>query len=212
LEYFKSQTQSTLQGHTQNRPQYLRVTLILTLIALATFAAIVVQGAYTATAKQNSAQDDLQIQLNQVQRKLDELQTQNDLLKAQLANVTFELNHHILRRPTLEELQTFLQNSKPNLPPRNATDKNCVQFASALKRAAAAAGWNVSYVEVNYVVTWQGKQYGYGHALNGAYLADGGWVYIEPQTGEISQSLEHLIAELIFLPEPFQIQTIGIVW
>jgi arsenate reductase-like glutaredoxin family protein len=202
--------------------------ILLTLIALATVAGVAAQGASgtTPTAKQNPAQDDLQVrlnqtqqqlnqtqqQLNQTQKQLDQLKTQNDLLKAQLTNATSQLNHHILRRPTLQELQTFLLNNKPNLPASNRTDPNCVQFSSDLKKFAAVAGLNISYVQVNYVATWKGKQYGYGHALNGAYLADGTWVYIEPQTGEVSQSLEHLITELVFLPMPFQITMIGVVW
>jgi hypothetical protein len=45
----------------------------------------------------------------------------------------------------------------------------CVNFAKNLKVNAAKAGWNISFIAVNFI----SPKCKDDHALNGAYLADG---------------------------------------
>jgi len=92
-----------------------------------------------------------------------------------------ELGHYKLKTPTRTELENFLLNDR--------TDENeygqgykCLNFACDLKTNAAKAGWNISYVQVNYDVYYQGRHYQYGHAFNMAILGDGLIVYIDTCT------------------------------
>jgi hypothetical protein len=95
--------------------------------------------------------------------------------------LTQELSHYKLRRPTYEELQSFL--AKDGTSERSYVDQSyvCMNFAYDLKASAAEQGWNISFVSVNY----DDPRGGGGHACNGAYLADGSWVWIEPQNDRI---------------------------
>jgi hypothetical protein len=99
-----------------------------------------------------------------------------------------------LNRPTIQQLVSFLQTS--NVSKHAYTDPTyvCMNFAQDLQVSAKAAGWNMSVVVFNYDVTWNGKTYATAfHALNGVYLANDSWVYVEPQTNRISPNLLNLI-------------------
>ena len=116
-----------------------------------------------------------------------------------------------LARPSRTELAEFLA--------KDLTDQRtyrtgyvCMHFASDLKHNAALAGWNLSVVLVNFQFReFNGFVQVNGHVLNGVYLADGSFVYIEPQTDKIFSSLlEHL---KVFLNEPqIKILEVAIVW
>jgi len=91
-----------------------------------------------------------------------------------------------LRRPSEQELRTFLASDLTDSQPFVIGRYVCMNYASDLKRNAALAGWNISVVIVNY----NSSRGVYGHVLNGAYLSDGRWVWIEPQKDLIAWSLE----------------------
>jgi hypothetical protein len=113
--------------------------------------------------------------------------------KADLAGRVSVLQHYNLSRPTLEQLRQFL-NEDP-------TDKNyygrgsyvCINFAKDLKQAAVAKHWNLSYVIVNYYL---GSEPRGGHAFNGAILADGRHIFIEPQNDRIYSSMVDVVEDL----------------
>jgi hypothetical protein len=99
-----------------------------------------------------------------------------------------------LNRPTLQQLEGFLRASNVSKHAYVEPSYVCMNFAQDLQTSAKAGGWNMSVVVFNYNVVWNGKVYATGfHALNGLYLANGSWVYVEPQTSRISSNLLNLI-------------------
>ncbi|MFQ6085540.1 MAG: hypothetical protein ACE5OY_04660 [Candidatus Bathyarchaeia archaeon] len=106
-----------------------------------------------------------------------------DDLKTELTAVRSELQRYkaqealILIRPTLQELEAFLREDRTDA--REYVDPSyiCQDFAIELRRNAIQRGFNVSYVSIAFTD-------GMGHVINGCYLDDGRFVYIEPQTDE----------------------------
>jgi len=131
-----------------------------------------------------------------------------NVLEAKVTSLESELTTYKLRRPNLSELQIFLKTDQ--------TDKNqykrwsyvCINFASDLKRNAARAGYNITYVSVNY----EYEEGSTGHALNGAYLTDGSWVWIEPQNDKIHHGKIEECLVAFFKLQYVKVKEIAIVW
>ena len=114
------------------------------------------------------------------------------LYLAQIELLQHQASNH-LRRPSEQELRLFLASDLTDSQPFLIGRYVCMNYASDLKRNAALAGWNISVVMVNFNTT-----HGiYGHVLNGAYLNDGRWVWIEPQKDLIAWSLETHLKEFL---------------
>jgi Tfp pilus assembly protein PilX len=129
-----------------------------------------------------------------------------------------ELSHYKLNRPTLSELKTFLAEDTTNQNKWVEGIYICMNFAADLKEHARNKGYNISYIIINFDYTYNSYSYSAGHTMNGAYLADGTWVWIEPQTDEIiygnptnHESLENQIAKFYDV-NSVQITEIAIVW
>ena len=94
-----------------------------------------------------------------------------------------------LHHPTLAELKQFLSEDSVSENAAARPTYVCMNFAADLKANANQIGLNLSYVQVNFVVTWQGRNFTYGHSLNGALINGTGQVWIEPQSDQIYQNL-----------------------
>lgn len=146
--------------------------------------------------------------LSSVRVELSRFEGEVKALEAKVRSLESELTTHKLRRPSLSELQLFLSMEQ--------TDKNqykkwsyvCINFAADLKRNAARAGYNTSFVAVNY----EYEEGSAGHALNGAYLTDGSWVWIEPQNDKIHQGTIEECLVAFFKLQYVKIKEIAIVW
>jgi hypothetical protein len=114
-----------------------------------------------------------------------------------LENNARQLSRYRLNRPTLNELEGFLRMDNVNNNTWTEDVYTCVNFAGDLKAHAEAAGWNISFVVVDIQLWYRGETISYGHTINGAYLADGSWVFIEPQNDGIYPSIDKLLTETI---------------
>ena len=143
-------------------------------------------------------------QLGSLQIALDSLNVQIELLKRQQA-LAASLGVKPLRRPSLGELTAFLAKDtvsdleyrkQQGIPVTVGNESFrigyvCMNYAADLKMKAALAGLNISYVSINFIGYREvGVFIEAGHALNGALLSDGRWVWIEPQTDAVSFSLQ----------------------
>ena len=161
-----------------------------------------------------SLRDDLQITKGNLQASENKLILANR--KAEM--LENELSHYKLNPPTLSELKTFLA--------EDTIDQNkwiegvyiCMNYAEDLKEHARSYGYNISYVLINFDYTYNSYSDSAGHTLNGAYLSDGTWVWIEPQTDEIIygnptnyKSLENQM-ETFYGVSSVQITEIAIIW
>jgi hypothetical protein len=143
----------------------------------------------------------MRVRLSRLEGEVEALEVKARSLESQLAT-------YKLRRPDLAELQSFLS--------ADQTDKNqyqrlryvCINFAADLKRNAARVGYNISFVTVNY--EYEGGSA--GHALNGAYLADGSWVWIEPQNDGIYRGTIEEYLAAFFKLSLVKVKEIAIVW
>jgi hypothetical protein len=86
-----------------------------------------------------------------------------------------------------------------------------------LKINAAMAGWNLSYLVINYQNKLIPGLYARRHALNGAFLSDGTFVYIEPQTDKIYSTPDEVLKDISPLSrlsefEEIRIIHISIIW
>jgi hypothetical protein len=144
----------------------------------------------------------------------------NDILAVQISQIQKELDRRVsLRKPTLSELQTFLANDQTDKNLYDGTLYKCTHFSRDLKRNAGLAGFNFSVVLVDFEGYVLQRKVSSGHVLNGAYLADGRFVYIEPQGDKISFLLIDLMRDLqvpvnyegnLLWMKPDQITVIGI--
>jgi len=131
----------------------------------------------------------LEIQLQSYESKvalldiqLKSLRTEKDEIQNERMRLVSELSHYKLKRPTFNELVMFLANDGTDGHRYDPDSYVCVNFAHDLKTNAARVGWNISFVDINF---YDKNGDGWGHSCNGAYLADGSWVWIEPQTDRI---------------------------
>jgi hypothetical protein len=114
-------------------------------------------------------------------RQIADLNFRQNELATKVTTLELDLAKCRLKRPTYFELQEFLRIDQTDRKNYREGQYVCINFAADLKRNAALVGYNVSYVAVNY----RGPRGSGGHALNGAYLSDGSWVWIEPQSDKI---------------------------
>jgi len=107
---------------------------------------------------------------------------------------------------SIDELRKFLEEDDVNFR-EYAKGYVCINFARDLKIHAERMGYNVSFIIVNFNSP-EGEE---GHALNGAYLSNGEFVYIEPQTDGIYFSLEEALKDTFDL-EWVKIEDYAIIW
>jgi len=125
--------------------------------------------------------------------ELARLRDSQALYLAQIELLQHQQASNNLRRPSEQELRMFLASDLTDSQPFVIGHYVCMNYASDLKRNAALAGWNISVVIVNY----NSSRGIYGHVLNGAYLSDGRWAWIEPQKDLIAWSLETHLKEFL---------------
>jgi hypothetical protein len=109
-------------------------------------------------------------------------------------------------------LKQFLADDPTSRHPSVKGQYECMDFARDLKAHAAAAGWNMSFVVTNFMLTWNGQTHGYGHAFNGVLLADGTTVYVEPQNDQIYLTINDLLVHLYLFPVQISIIEVAVVW
>ena len=119
--------------------------------------------------------------LLQYSLELVDLRNKNSELEKNVFSLKSSIEKLSLRRPTESDLRSLLFEF-----PRRTYDEQvyvCIHFSWDLKQFSRIRGYNISFIVVNYEVLNTGSVVGRGHALNGAYLSDGSWVWIEPQAG-----------------------------
>jgi len=131
--------------------------------------------------------------LNYAKMEIDHL---NNRVSTLLGQVN-ELSRFKLRRPSYNELVRFLNADDTDKQKYVKDVYTCVQFAHRLQYNAKLQGLNLSYVLVNYEVTYIATTKG-GHTCNGAILDDGRHVYIEPQKDKIFSTLTDLLYDLTY--------------
>ena len=89
-----------------------------------------------------------------------------------------------LRHPTFQELLSFLASDHTDKIKYRENEFDCKDFANTLRANAMAAGWDLDFVILEFKDTL------YGHAINGALLADNRYAFIEPQTDEVRFGLQ----------------------
>ena len=129
---------------------------------------------------------ELNDRVDELNLKVAELQEKSSQLESQLIQTKAELDRYQLKRPTLSELKDFLAEDDTDEHRYDEEYYVCIHYARDLKLRAAQRGYNLCFIVVNYSVGWRR---GYGHALNGAYLSDGSFIYIEPQNDKIYEDL-----------------------
>jgi predicted RNase H-like nuclease (RuvC/YqgF family) len=154
----------------------------------------------------------LQVANETAQQKLTTLNSTLETLQQKLTTLNGTLAKYVLRYPTLEELKQFLANDTTSGHPRVKGTYDCMDFARDLKRHAAAAGWNMSYVVANFMLTWNGQTQGFGHAFNGVQLANGTMVWVEPQNDAIYSTPEDLILHMYLFPVQVSMIEVVVVW
>ena len=140
--------------------------------------------------------------------ELGRLEGEVKALEVKVRSLESELTTYKLRRPSLSELQLFLRIDQIDKNEYKRLSYVCINFAADLKRNAARAGYNISFVTVNY----EHEGGSAGHALNGAYLSDGSWVWIEPQKDKIHQGTIEECLRALFKLQYAKIGEIAIVW
>jgi hypothetical protein len=166
------------------------------LIAILTISALTSSMWYVATVRLSNAEGEIQRMSKELERLEDRAR------KAESDLLSYKAN-----RPTLEQLRAFLAVDPISERKYESGSYVCINFANDLRLAAKRAGWNISFVFVNY--EHGGK--GYGHACNGALLANGTHVYIEPQSDRIYINLEDLLRDLLKGQSPW-ITTVVEIW
>jgi len=148
------------------------------------------------------------LSLDSLRRQTAELKKKQDLLMEKVNSIEIELAKYRLRRPTYAELQEFLTADQIDKRTYVKEQYVCVNFAADLKHSAAGFGYNISFVTVNFDAPDKSG----GHALNGAYLSDGSWVWIEPQTDSIHWGTIEQYLKSFFDVEWVKVETLAIVW
>jgi len=139
-----------------------------------------------------------------------ELQKLKGQLEEEISELDAELGKVKPLRPTREQLANFLIKDLTNEKLYAKDFYVCSDYAIDVRANARQQGWNISVV----FVWWKTRGSEYAHALNGAYLADGTLVWIEPQKDRIySADIEKALAE-DFGPEyaPTKIEELLVVW
>jgi hypothetical protein len=143
--------------------------------------------------------------------KLRDLQSQFSVeaeqLRLRVDQLQRERNRASVRRPSESELKSFLASDPISMVPFRAGSYICINYATDLKRNAALAGWNISVVIVNYNSS---RGFG-GHVLNGAYLSDGRWIWIEPQRDLILTDLESHLRDFLRVSYA-KVTELAIIW
>lgn len=142
-----------------------------------------------------------------VTARLDIQNITDDLKRLQLDNAGS--SNYALRRPTMEELRVFLAQDNTDHNKYKDSGYVCINFAVDLKIAARQQHWNLSFVVVNF---HDSSSESYGHALNGAYLADGTFVWIEPQYDIIYAGSIEKFLEYSFDVRGVVVEELAVVW
>jgi len=134
-------------------------------------------------------------------------------LKAQLEGQVHELDGELAkikpRRPSYQELEYFLFLDKTSEKPYVRDWYVCADYAIDVRMNARQQGWNLSIV----FVWWKSGRTEYAHALNGAYLTDGSFVYVEPQWDRILPGdIEKALAEDFPDYAPTKIEELLVIW
>jgi len=145
--------------------------------------------------------------LSLMRSELGRLEGEAKALEVKVQSLEAELSVHKLGRPSLSELQLFLKTDQTDKHEYKRLSYVCINFAADLKRNGARAGYNISFVSVNYE-----SDGSWGHALNGAYLSDGSWVWIEPQNDKIYHGTIEEYLMVFFKLSYVKIKEIAIVW
>lgn len=112
------------------------------------------------------------------------LQATVESLRDEIEGLEGELSRYKLRRPSIDELRAFLSADRTDEHEFVEGEYDCKSFARDLRSAARLQGLNLSYAIVDFEYRRFGWERG-GHVMNGAWLADGGWVWIEPQSDDV---------------------------
>jgi predicted RNase H-like nuclease (RuvC/YqgF family) len=151
---------------------------------------------------------ELKARVDELSRSVSKIQEESSQLRSQLAETKAELDRYQLRRPTMDELRAFLAEDDTNEHRYDEEDYPCTYYARDLRLRAAQHGYNLCFIVVNYRMMWRGE---YGHALNGAYLSDGTFIYIEPQNDKIYRELMEDLKEMADTPY-IEIINYSIIW
>ena len=132
---------------------------------------------------------------------------ETEQLRLRVDQLQRERNRASVRRPSESELKSFLASDPVSMVPFRSGSYICINYAADLKRNAVLAGWNISVVIVNYNSS---RGFG-GHVLNGAYLSDGRWVWVEPQRDLVLTDLESHLRDFLRVSYA-KVTEIAIVW
>jgi len=148
------------------------------------------------------------VAIGTLNRQITELTVKQNELVSKVTTLELDLGKHKLRRPTYSDLYEFLRTDQTDKKKYEEGLYVCMNFAADLKRNAALAGYNISFVSVNFDAPNKSG----GHALNGAYLLDGSWVWIEPQNDKIyTGTIEDYLGSFFRL-DWVRVEELAIVW
>ncbi|MEM3439393.1 MAG: hypothetical protein QXG32_00545 [Candidatus Bathyarchaeia archaeon] len=131
------------------------------------------------------------------------LKREAEAIKGEAETLRKELGRLQLKRPSAAELRAFLSLDRTDERPYDRYSFVCLHYASQLRANARRAGYNLSFVALNFEASHDERPLSPlmgGHALNGAILADGRHIWIEPQTDDWDEDLEALLGRFFGRP------------
>jgi len=132
-------------------------------------------------------------EINDTKATLIELMNENQRLSIIISENDKQAPIIRLKDPSYKELEKFLEEDEISEQRYGIPRRVCINFAKNLRESAHQAGLNFSFIVLNVRDKEDGTEW--GHALNGCYLDDGTFVFIEPQTDKTYRSLSEFLEE-----------------
>ncbi|HID17819.1 TPA: hypothetical protein EYP26_05960 [Candidatus Bathyarchaeota archaeon] len=172
-----------------SRRLFIATILLLSLLAASNLWLFWLLQAYRAQAESRIAAltgnlEEAKKENERLAGQVSSLQAAVESLRGEAGGLRSELSRYKLRRPSIEELKAFLAADRTDEREFVEGVYDCKSFARDLRSAAKAQGLNLSYAIVDFEYWHFGWERG-GHIMNGAWLADGGWAWIEPQGDDV---------------------------
>jgi len=157
-------------------------------------------------------------QLNLSQASLTQLRGEMGSLRNQVTELQTAVNQYrvtgvFLKRPSQDELRSFLERDKVDETPYSEDNYLCMQYSRDLKQHAAMAGFNFSVVLINFKAQRIGEteMNAYGHVVCGTFLSNGNFVYVEPQSDAVTSDLVSEL-KLFFGVDQLETSSVVVIW
>ena len=184
-----------------NKSFYASMVFLILLVGSVNYAIVEIRNYQAQITNLNQQVASLNGEISTLKEQLRESKADNDRLEAQLKNRNEAREESSnVKNVTLAELQRFLSVDPTDKHPYEAGVYVCDNFSHDLQTRAAAHNISIYYARIDYFVEGLVQPRG-THALNGAYLSDGRWVWIDPQLDKIYfGSIEDYLASFFQVP------------